>query len=95
MAEKEKRYPKGHFIGLGMALGAPLGIPLFLALDNPGMMGIGIAIGVAVGTALEGRYNRNPRPMTEEEIKTVKYATAAGVLALVAGVMVFLWFLLS
>ena len=88
--EKQKRYPKGHFIGLGIAMGAPLGVPLWLVLENPGMIGIGVAIGVSIGMIMEGAYNKNPRPLTAQERKNRKIATAAGLLILVLGVIAFL-----
>ncbi|WP_319508975.1 hypothetical protein [uncultured Methanolobus sp.] len=70
---EEKRYPKGHFIAIGMAIGIPLGIPIGLLL---GMIAIGpaigVAIGVGIGTYLEKKHNPNPLPMTIEEEKQRK-----------------------
>ena len=36
-------------MALGIALGTPLGVALSLLLDNWGMLGFGIALGVAFG----------------------------------------------
>jgi hypothetical protein len=94
--KKQKRYPKGHFIGLGIAIGMPMGIPLWLTTGNPGLIGTGIAIGVAMGMAMEQAYNKNPRPLTAKEKRHRKIAIAAGVVLLVAfsilGVIAFLYY---
>ena len=87
---EQKRYPKGHFIGLGIALGTPIGIPLWLVTDNPGMIGTGIAIGVAIGAALEEKYNRNPRPPTTQEKKNRKMAVISGAVLVLMGIIALL-----
>ncbi|WP_319508769.1 hypothetical protein [uncultured Methanolobus sp.] len=92
---QEKRYPKGHFIAVGMVIGIPLGIPIGLLL---GMIAIGpaigVAIGVGIGTYLEKKYNPNPLPMTVEEEKQRKKILLAlggifllGILAFIALIM--------
>jgi hypothetical protein len=47
---------KQHYMGLGMAIGmamfAPLGIVLSIVTDNPGLLGIGPAVGVSIGVAI-------------------------------------------
>lgn len=87
-AKHPKRgYPKGHFMGIGIAMGIPLGIPLWLSTDNPGMIGAGLAAGVAIGAALEKKYNENPRKPTPEEGRKQKIALWAGVLVLIAGAL--------
>jgi hypothetical protein len=95
MEKQNKRYPKGHFLSICISLGVPLGIPLWLATDNPGMIGAGVAIGVAIGAGLEKKYNKNPRPLTEEEKKERKKAALFGGLVLALGVIVFLFIFLS
>ena len=45
----------GYYLGICIALFSPMGIVLWLALDNPGFLGIGPALGVAIGVSLEGR----------------------------------------
>jgi uncharacterized membrane protein YidH (DUF202 family) len=85
--QSQKRYPKGHFIGLGMALFSAVGVPLWVATDNPGMIGAGVAIGVAVGAAWEKKYNKNPRELTPEEARRQKIALLAALLLLVVGVV--------
>jgi hypothetical protein len=84
---KQERYPKGHFIGLGIAMGAPFGVPLWLLTDNPGMIGMGVAIGVAIGAAMEEKYNKNPRPLTKQEKKNKKMAVTTGVVLLLVGIV--------
>lgn len=65
---QDKRYPKGHFMAIGMVIGLPLGIPIGIVL---GMIAIGpaigLALGVAIGTILEKRYNPQPLPMSAEQ----------------------------
>jgi hypothetical protein len=89
MEESRKRYPKGHYVSLGIVLGLPLGIPLWLVTENPGMIGAGVAIGLSIGSAFEQKYNKNPRPLTPEELRIRKIAAVAGVLALIAGFVAF------
>jgi len=52
MKENNKEYPEGHFVGMWMGIGVAifsgLGIPLSIATGNPGLIGIGPAIGVAL-----------------------------------------------
>ena len=70
---EEKRYPKGHFVGLGIALGIPLGMPIGLALGNIGLGPmIGMILGIPIGIALEKKKNPNPRQLTKEEEKIRK-----------------------
>ena len=51
----------GYYLGICIALFSPMGIILWLTLDNPGFLGIGPALGAAIGVSLEGRNaNRYP-----------------------------------
>ena len=55
-----------HYIGIGMAIGMPafsfLGIILCIATDNPGLLGLAPATGLALGIAIgEGLYRRSRR----------------------------------
>ncbi|KXS44590.1 MAG: hypothetical protein AWU59_406 [Methanolobus sp. T82-4] len=81
---QEKRYPKGHFMAVGIAIGLPLGIPIGLLL---GMIAIGpaigVALGVAIGTYLEKKYNPDPLPVSpEDESKRKKIILVLGVIFL-------------
>jgi hypothetical protein len=42
------------------------------------MIGIGVAIGLAIGAAFEQKYNKNPRPLTPEEARRKKIALWGG-----------------
>lgn len=82
---EQKRYPKGHFIGLGIAIGVPLGMPIGLAMGNLALgPAIGVALAIPIGIALEKKYNPNPRSLTEEErrIKKRNLIIALGVVLL-------------
>jgi hypothetical protein len=57
---------KDHFMGIGMAIGIamcmPLGVVLFIVTGNPGLMGAGAGTGIAIGIAIGERlYQRNRR----------------------------------
>jgi hypothetical protein len=88
-----KGRPKGYYVSMGIALGLPLGIPMWLVTENPGMIGAGLAVGIAIGAAFEEKYNRDPRPLTPKEIRNRKIAVAAGVLLMLLGVVTFAYML--
>ena len=99
MDNEDKKYPEGHFLGMWMGIGiaifSGIGIPLSIATDNPGFIGIGPAIGVvfglAIGQSIENKYKEKGRirPLTEFEIKRKKIAIAAGITILTLGVLIF------
>jgi hypothetical protein len=65
-AERER------YLGIGMAIGLPifglLGIALCLATDTPGLLGVGPAIGLAMGIAIgEGLYQRRRQSKGNEK----------------------------
>jgi len=103
MEENNKKYPEGHFvgmwIGIGMAIFSGLGIPLSIALEAPGLIGIGPAIGVAfgagIGSSIEARHKKegNIRPLTAKEKKNRKNLVIAGIATLLIGVVLLLFFL--
>ena len=46
-------------MGIGLALFIPFGVALWLVLDNPGMLGLGPALGVSIGIAIgEAMYKK-------------------------------------
>ena len=98
----KNQYREGHFMGIGMLIGIaifmPFGFVIWVVTDNPGMIGIGpalgVAIGISIGTALEKKYNPNPRPLTIEEKRMIKMSVFAGVIMLLLGAVAFLWLLL-
>ena len=64
--DQKQRQELEHYRGIGMAIGMvlfmPVGLVLFIVLDNPGMLGVGPAMGLAVGLAIgEGLYQRKQR----------------------------------
>jgi len=95
-----KKYPEGHFVGIWMGIGiaifSGINIPLSIATQNYGLIGIGpaldVAFGLSIGQAIENKYKKEKkiRPLTEEEKKRKKIAVMAGLAILTLGVIVFL-----
>ena len=91
--------PEGFLVGKWMATGLVVfggaGVPLSFALDEPGLIGLwpgmGMVIGLAIGTALEARYRAEGRlrPPTEGERRNRSIAVAAGVGLLALGAVLF------
>lgn len=100
MKENNKKYPKGHFVGMWMRIGTAifsgLGIPLLIVTGNTGLIGIGPALGVAsglaIGSSIEAKYKKEGkiRTLTEEERKRKKIGIIAGIVILSLGVVSFL-----
>ena len=66
MSEKQsvRDTERDRYIGIGMTIGmllfAPVGLVLFITTDNPGLMGVGPAIGLSIGLAIgDGLYQRH------------------------------------
>ena len=93
MEDNTKKHPEGHFIGMWMGIGIAVfsgfGIPLSIATENPGFIGvgpaIGVSIGLAIGSSIEAKYKKEGkiRPLAEEEQKRKRTATTIGVVSLV------------
>ncbi|MBD3311114.1 MAG: hypothetical protein GF349_01290 [Candidatus Magasanikbacteria bacterium] len=82
----DQKYPKGHFIGQGLAIGIPIGIPIGLALGNIALgPAIGVGIGILLGIGLEKKYQKEGkiRPRDESEKKLQKRNLIAVVVALI------------
>ena len=102
--DKDKTYPEGHFVGMWMgiciAMFSGFGIPISIATGNFGFIGIGPALGVAVGTgigkSMENKYKQQGkiRPLTESERKRKKNAVTTGIILLIVGVLAFIVLLL-
>jgi len=100
MEENNKKYPEGHFVwmwmGIGIAIFSGIGIPLSIVSENPGLIGIGPAIGVAfglaVGSSIEARYQKEGkiRPLSEKEKKRKKIGITAGIVILSLSALIFL-----
>jgi hypothetical protein len=96
--DDDRIYPEGHYvgmwIGIGMAIFAGLGIPFSVALDNPGLIGIGPAIGVGFGAAIGSGIEKKKkaeglvRPLTEAERMNRKKAAIIGSAVLLVGLIV-------
>jgi hypothetical protein len=99
IANKEKqkefkrtgKYPKGHYMSLGIALGIALGLPIGIVMDNLALgPGLGVAIGVAIGAALEKKNKDKIRPLTKEEKKMQGRAAIIGLVLFALGILAFL-----
>lgn len=62
------KYPRGHYMGQGLAIGIAIGIPLAIALNNIflGYM-IGLVTGTILGSRLEKKHEHELRPLTPKE----------------------------
>ena len=95
MVDKEKKYKKGHFIGIGLAIGIPIGIPIGIAMGNIALgPAMGLPIGLAIGYAMESKYNPKPIELTsEEKEKQNKWSLISiGIGLLVLAAIVYLYF---
>ena len=104
MEENNKKYPEGHFvgmwIGIGIAIFTGVGVPIPFATGNPGLFGIGpalgVSIGLAIGSGIEAKYRKEGkiRSLTEEEKKRKRLGITIGIITLVAlslvGLLLFL-----
>jgi hypothetical protein len=105
MEKDNEKYPEGHFLGMWMGIGVALfsgiGVPLSFALKNPGLLGIGPALGIAfglsIGQSIESKYKKEGkvRPLTEDEKKKRRRLVIAGICVLIFWVLVFLSILFS
>jgi hypothetical protein len=100
MEKNNEKYPEGHFVGMWMGIGLAIftgvGLPLSIALEMPGLMGIGPALGIAfglsIGQSIESKYKKEGkiRPLTEDEKKKRRRLVIAGISVLLLGLLVFL-----
>lgn len=90
-------YPKGYWLGRGIALGILLGVPLGIVLGvATGNIGLGITLGPAmglglgsaIGSVLEKKHKNNIRPLTEEEKRVQRMLVVFTISFLVLGVTV-------
>jgi hypothetical protein len=94
---KKKTYPKGHWMGIGIALGLPIGMAMFFIagmltgeMSSMFALGpaIGVSMGVAIGAALEEKYKGQIRELTPQEKKRQQRLVLAGLVILVIGALV-------
>jgi hypothetical protein len=93
-----KEYPEGQlvatWIGIGIALFAGVGVVFATATDNPGLIGIGPALGVAVGAGIgaglenKARQQGRIRELTPAERRRQRRAVWIGVAILLTGLAV-------
>ena len=76
MRRQNNKYPKGHWLGVGLMIGMPIGILIGIVMgvgmDNMGMgislgPAMGAGIGIAIGAGLEAKNKDNVREATQEE----------------------------
>ena len=99
-----KEYPEGQlvatWIGIGIALFAGVGVVLATATDNPGLIGIGPALGVAVGAGIgaglenKARQEGRIRELTPAEHRRQRRSRWIGAAILLAGLAVMVAILL-
>jgi len=74
------KYPKGHYMGIGIAIGMGVGVAIGLAMETIAIgIPIGIAIGTGIGASMEKKHADELRPLTEKEAKARKRAVIVGV----------------
>ena len=94
-----KKYPPGHWMGIGIGIGLPIGVAIFLIADiligefgDMFFLGpaIGVSIGVAIGAALEESYKKKGlvRKLTPQEERRQKRLVFIGLIILVIGALV-------
>ncbi|MBN2454109.1 hypothetical protein JXB11_01035 [Candidatus Woesearchaeota archaeon] len=101
MPKKRVKYHEGYFIGMWMAICAPLGIPIGLFIGGPAFIGAGVALGVsiglAIGAAIEAEHRKagRIRPLTKEEERRKKISVFVGVIVFLIGALVAVLMLVS
>lgn len=102
--EETGQYPKGHYLGMGIAIGIPLGfaimLPVGIAMDDITFgitlgPAIGTALGVAIGSSWEQKHEGELRPLTERELRTKRKGMLLLVGIVLLGVLAMLAVLLS
>jgi hypothetical protein len=99
----QKKYPEGHFMEVGMAIGmiifSGVGVALSTSTDNPGMIGvgpaIGLAIGIGIGKSMEEKYRKKGliRPLTQKEKEARKKSVVIGLVVAALGVIALVSFI--
>lgn len=86
---------------IGIVIFSGFGIPLSIVSGNPGLIGIGpalgVAFGLAIGSFIESKYKKEGkiRPLTEDKKKQRKMLLIAGIALFLLGLAIFLLRLLS
>jgi len=96
LAGNDELRPQGYWIGIGMIIGAGLGVAMGIVFDNLTIgIAMGTGVGVAIGATLEQRNKDNIRPLSEQEAKFQKWGMAIGLIILLLMVGLFAFLLLS
>jgi hypothetical protein len=85
------KYPRGHYMGQGLAIGIAIGIPIAIALDSifAGYM-VGLVIGTIMGSHFERKHEHELRPLTQKERELRKKTIMIFAALFAIGVIVFL-----
>ena len=94
------KYPEGNFLGIWMAVCigilTAIWIPLSILTGNLALIGVGPAMGVAVGLAVgqivehKQRKEGKIRPLNESEKRIRKVAVVVGIIIALMGCFLFL-----
>jgi hypothetical protein len=86
LQKQHKLVTEGQYIGMGMTIGAAIGVALSAVLEGGGLP-IGIAIGAAFGYYLDAKAKREGRVICPKEKKTV-LASRNTFIAVILGVLI-------
>ena len=84
------KYPRGHYMGQGLAIGIAIGIPIAIVLDSifAGYM-VGLVIGTLIGSNMEKKHEHELRPLTQRERELRKKTIMIFAALFAIGVIVF------
>ncbi|WMW24150.1 hypothetical protein RE474_08575 [Methanolobus sediminis] len=84
------KYPRGHYMGYGLAAGIAIAIPIALLLNNIflGYM-IGLVIGTIIGNHYENKHEHELRPLTPKERELRKKIVLIFGALLILGIIMF------
>lgn len=93
---ENKRKKEGHYLGLGIAIGMPIGFPFALLLGNIALApAMGLPFGVVLGIILEKKYNPNPIKLTAKEKRNRKIVLGSTAVMGLVVLVIFVEFYLS
>ncbi|MEZ5334725.1 MAG: hypothetical protein R2741_05545 [Methanolobus sp.] len=85
------KYPRGHYMGQGLAIGIAIGIPIAFVLGNIffGYMA-GLIMGTLLGSYLEKKHENELRPLTHRERELRKKSVLIFGGMLILGIIAFI-----
>jgi len=86
LQKQHKLVTEGQYIGIGMTIGAGIGVALSAALDGAGLP-IGIGIGAAFGFYLDAKAKREGRVICPKK-KKAAFASRNVLIAVILGVLI-------